>query len=69
MKWCKRSDSTATSDSSPPYKVAKFIVYGQAQYRASVRGEFIGKVCDDPKEAQAICENHFLIMGEDLEVA
>ena len=69
MKWCKRSDYTATSDSNPPYKVTKFIVGDQAKYRASVRGEFIGRVCDEAKEAQAICENHLQIMGEDFEEA
>ena len=41
----------------------------KANYRASVRGEFIGQVCDDPKEAQAICERHLMIMGEDKEAA
>lgn len=69
MKWAKRSECIAVSDSNPSYKVAKFTVDGQAKYRASVRGEFIGRVCDDAKEAQTICENHLLIMGEDMEEA
>lgn len=69
MKWCKRSDLIAISDSTPPYKVAKYIVDGDPKYRASVRGEFIGRVCDDAKEAQTICENHLQIMGADMEDA
>lgn len=69
MKWAKQSEYVAFSDSRPVYRVAKFKVDGAELYRASVRGEFIGKVCDDPKEAQAICERHLMIMGEEKEVA
>lgn len=69
MKWAKRSDCIAVSDSNPSYKVAKFMVGDQSKYRASVRGEFIGRVCDDAKEAQTICENHLQIMGADMEDA
>ena len=69
MKWAKRSDCVAVSDSSPQYKVAKFMVEDQAKYRASVHGDFIGRVCDDAKEAQTICENHLQIMGADMEDA
>lgn len=69
MKWAKRSDCVAVSDSSPSYKVAKFMVADQPKYRASVHGDFIGRVCDDAKDAQAICENHLQIMGADMEDA
>ena len=69
MKWQKQSAHLAISDSRPSYKVARFVIDGHAQYRASVHGEFIGRVCSDPKDAQAICENHLLIMGEEREVA
>jgi hypothetical protein len=69
MKWAKQSSYLAISNTLPAYKVAKFIVDGSPLYRASVSGEFIGQVCSAPKEAQAICENHLAIMGEDREVA
>lgn len=69
MKWAKQSEFVALSNTTPTYKVAKFVVDGAALYRASVRGEFIGRVCDDPKEAQAICERHLMIMGEEKDVA
>jgi hypothetical protein len=69
VKWAKQSEHVAFSDSKPVYKVARFMDGNKANYRASVRGEFIGKVCDDPKEAQAICERHLMIMGEEKEVA
>ena len=62
MRWAKRDCNHAVSDSNPPYKVAQFVVDGQVLYRASVQGEFIGEITTDPKEAQAICERHFLIM-------
>ncbi len=35
----------------------------------TVGGDFIGRVCDDAKEAQTICENHLQIMGADMEDA
>lgn len=63
MRWARHGDYLAVSDSVPPYKVAKFINGSQAQYRASMQGEFIGAVTDDPREAQAICERHHSIMG------
>lgn len=66
MKWAKQSDCLAVSDTQPPYKVARFVVDGHAQYRASVRGEFIGSITADPKEAQAICERHYEIMGSEV---
>lgn len=69
MRWAKQSEYLAVSDSSPVYRVAKFRVDSELLYRASVRGEFIGRVCDDPKEAQAICERHLMIMGEEKDVA
>lgn len=69
MKWAKQSEFVALSNTTPTYKVAKFVVDGRPLYRASVRGEFIGRVCDDPKEAQAICERHLMIVGQEKEVA
>ena len=69
MKWAKQGSWVAVSDSMPPYKVAKSIVDGVALYRASVRGEFIGRVCESAKAAQAICENHLAVMGADKEAA
>jgi len=61
MKWRKQSAYLLISDSG--YKVAKYISAGQATYRASVIGEFIGQVCDTAKAAQTVCENHQAIMG------
>lgn len=69
MKWAKQSQRVAISDSRPVYRVAQFTVAGVHSYRASVGGEFIGQVCSDPKEAQAICERHLMIMGEEKAVA
>ena len=69
MKWAKQGNWLAVSDTLPTYKVAKFIVDGVALYRASVRGEFIGRVCESAKAAQAICENHLAVMGADKEAA
>jgi hypothetical protein len=69
MKWAMHSEYVAYSDSRPSYRVARYVVDGVSLYRASVRGEFIGRVCDAVKEAQAICERHLLIMGEEKEVA
>lgn len=50
-----------TSDAG--YKIGKFIIDGQAFYRASLNGEFIGQVRDTAKAAQSVCENHQAIMG------
>lgn len=69
MKWAKQSAYVALSNTLPAFKVAKFVIDGAAKYRASVRGEFIGQVCDSPKAAQTICENHLAIVGPDKEVA
>ena len=69
MKWAKQGSWVAVSDTLPAYKVAKFIVDGAPLYRASVRGEFIGRVCESAKAAQAICENHLAVMGADGEAA
>lgn len=69
MKWAMHSEYVAYSDSRPSYRVARYVVDGDTRYRASVRSEFIGRVCDTAKEAQAICERHLMIMGEEKEVA
>ncbi|MDG9927435.1 MULTISPECIES: hypothetical protein [unclassified Pseudomonas] len=63
MKWAKQSEHVAVSDSTPQYRVARFVIDGDAQYRASVRGEFIGAVTTDPHEAQAVCERHYMVTG------
>ncbi|HBP1855276.1 hypothetical protein QK363_05665 [Pseudomonas aeruginosa] len=62
MKWKALNDYLAVSDSSPPYKVCKFLVAGKAHYRASVQGEFICAPVASSKEAHAICERHQQIM-------
>lgn len=62
MKWRKESEHLAISDAG--YKVAKFKVEWDTVYRASFRGQFIGPVKDDPKEAQQVCENHWQITGQ-----
>lgn len=61
MNWRQHSAYVLVGDGG--YKVAKFICAGVASYRASLNGVFIGQVCASAKAAQAICENHQLIMG------
>lgn len=69
MKWCRKSENLAISDSNPTYKVAKFVDADGAQYRASVGGEFIGMVCVSAKEAQGICDRHLMLSGGNKAVA
>ena len=68
MKWAKAKDKdgnvlerVAISDAG--YKVARFTIDGKDQYRASLQGEFLHFPVPDPKEAQAVCERHYLITG------
>ncbi len=71
MKWTKAKDQdgqilerVAISDAG--YKVARFTIAEQDQYRASLQGEFLHFPVPDPKEAQAVCERHYLITGAKL---
>lgn len=71
MKWAKAKDKdgkildrVAVSDIG--YKVAKFTIGGQDLYRASLQGEFLHSPVTDPREAQEVCERHFLITGARL---
>jgi len=71
MKWAKAKDKdgnvldrVAISDAG--YKVARFTIAGQDQYRASLSGEFLHFPVTDPKEAQAVCERHYMITGARL---
>ncbi|WP_462383345.1 hypothetical protein [Pseudomonas sp. Marseille-QA0892] len=61
MKWREETRWLAVSDMG--YKVARFVVGDESQYRASIRGEFIGEVVQSFAEAKAICERHLQIMG------
>ena len=62
MNW--RDESGILSISDEGYKVARFIVEWEKVYRASFRGQFIGQVKDDPREARQVCENHWQITGQ-----
>lgn len=68
MKWAKRGELLAVSNTMPEYRVAKFYIVGQEVFRASFKGEFLGRMTEDPKEAQAICERHHTITQEAKEV-
>lgn len=68
MKWAKTGAWVARSNTMPAYTVAKFMDEGEAKYRASFRGEFIGGTVDSAKKAQQLCENHHLITQEAKEI-
>lgn len=61
MRWRKEGPYLAISDAG--YKVAMFRVGAQTLYRPSLKGEFLVMPVSNPKEAQAVCENHQKIMG------
>lgn len=68
MKWGKRGEYLAFTNTFPEYRVARFADGRFDTYRASFKGEFIGTPTDDPKEAQRICERHHQITQEAKEV-
>ena len=61
MNWSRASSYLMAGEHG--YKVAKYICVGQAQYRASVNGRFLGTVQLDYESARQVCESHFQIMG------
>ena len=69
MNWSRASAYLMTGEHG--YKVAKFLVGDQAQYRASLGGRFLGQVQESADDACQVCESHFQIMGaeESEEVA
>lgn len=67
MKWRESTPWLAVSDAG--YKVAKFVDDGQAIYRASARGEFIGSPKSSFDECRQVCENHYQIMGDQNETS
>lgn len=65
MKWKKENEYLATSNTMPAYKVAKYNVHPKYPvYRASFKGEFLGRETECPKEARQICERHHTITQE-----
>ena len=64
MNWSRASNWLMTGEHG--YKVAKFLVVDQAQYRASLSGRFLGQVQESEDDACQVCESHFQIMGEEL---
>jgi len=62
MKWSKVSQYHMASDRA--YVVAKYLVDGQAMYRASLNGRFLGVVQASFDDARRVCESHYQIMGD-----
>lgn len=62
MNWARASAYLMAGEHG--YKVAKFVIDGQAVYRASRGGSFIGSPQDSFDDAAAVCENNLAIMGE-----
>ena len=64
MNWSRASNWLMLGEHG--YKVAKFLVGDQAQYRASLSGRFLGQVQESADDACQVCESHFQIMGEEF---
>jgi len=64
MNWSRSSAYLMAGEHG--YKVAKFLVGDQSQYRASLGGRFLGQVQESAEDACQVCESHFQIMGEEI---
>ncbi len=56
MIWSRQSPAYLVSDAG--YKIARFKVFGDNQYRASFGGQWIGLPLSDLDEAKAACAKH-----------
>lgn len=68
MKWERAGANVEVSNTSPAYKIARFMQGDTKLFRASFKGEFIGGVHKRAAEAKSLCENHNMITQEAKEL-
>ena len=68
MEWSRSGPCTEVSNTSPAYKITRFMQAETKLFRASFKGEFIGGVHLRARAAKTLCENHHQINQEAKEL-